>query len=349
MMARPAGRLIALLLGCTALAFGTPAAQAQPAPTKVTMTLGSDGYHYLLHYITEGAGLYKAEGLTVEIVRFTSGAKIIASVLGGSADASMVNIGNSTLAIQKGGDIATIATLYTIMPFAVVLSNDALKKTGINPAMPLDERIRKLQGLKIATTGPGSGTDQFIRTLFVARGMNPDKEVTLQTLGDGGTMLAAMEAKAVDGFVLGAPVTNQSVQKGLGKIAISGIAGEVPEFNGLTYLGLIASREAIEKKRPALLAMVRALTRGIKFVKDNPAEAKRLARGHFSELDDATFNESYAEHIKGIPDTPLLSPEQYQQTVKAYLLGTKTQLTVPYDKAFYPEFARQAQKEILGR
>ena len=111
MMARPAGRLIALLLGCTALAFGTPAAQAQPAPTKVTMTLGSDGYHYLLHYITEGAGLYKAEGLTVEIVRFTSGAKIIASVLGGSADASMVNIGNSTLSIQKGGDIATIATL----------------------------------------------------------------------------------------------------------------------------------------------------------------------------------------------------------------------------------------------
>ena len=45
----------------------------------------------------------------------------------------------------------------------------------------------------------------------------------------------------------------------------------------------------------------------------------------------------------------MYSPEQYQQTVKAYLLGTKTQLTVPYDKAFYPEFARQAQKEILGR
>jgi hypothetical protein len=36
----------------------------------------------------------------------------------------------------------------------------------------------------------------------------------------------------------------------LGKIAISGISGEVPEFNGLTYLGLIASREAIEKKAP---------------------------------------------------------------------------------------------------
>jgi hypothetical protein len=41
-------------------------------------------------------------------------------------------------------------TLYTIMPFAVVLSNDALKKTGITPAM------------------------QLVRTLFVARGMNPD-------------------------------------------------------------------------------------------------------------------------------------------------------------------------------
>ena len=344
-----AGKLISTALVCATLAFGAPYAMAQSSPANVTITLGSDGYFYLLHYITEGAGLYKAEGITVEVVRFSSGSKIIASVLGGSADASMVNIGNTTLAIQKGGDLATLATLYTVMPFAVVLSNDALKKSGINPAMPLDERVKRLQGLKIATTGPGSGTDQFIRTLFVARGMNPDKEVTLQTLGDGGTMLAAMEVKAIDGFVLGSPVTNQAVQKGLGKIAISGISGEVPEFNGLTYLGLIASREAIEKKGPVLLATVRALTRGMKFVRENPAETRRIARAHFSDIDEATFNETYAEHLKGIPESPVLTPEQYQQTVKAYFFGTKTQLTVPYEKAVAPDFARQAQRDILRR
>jgi NitT/TauT family transport system substrate-binding protein len=349
MLAKFARNSVWIALVCAAFAFSAPQALAQPAPTKVTLTLGSDGYHYLLHYITEGAGLYKAEGLTVEIVRFTSGSKIIASVLGGSADASMVNVGNSTLAIEKGGDIATLMTLYTIMPFAVVLSNDALKKTGITPAMPLDERVKRLKGLRIATTGPGSGTDQFVRTLFVARGMNPDKEITLQTLGDGGTMLAAMEAKAIDGLVLSAPTPDQAEQKGLGRVAVSGIIGEVPEFNGLIYLGLIASREAIEKKRPALLAMVRALTRGIKFARDNPAEARRLARSHFSELDDATFSAAYAQHLKGLPESPVLSPEQYQQTLKAYFLGTKTQLTVPYDKAIYSDFAKQAQKDILQR
>ena len=215
MLAKFAGKFVSVTLACATLALAASLALAQPAPAKVTLTLGSDGYWYLLHYITEGAGLYKAEGIAVDVVRFSSGSKIIASVLGGSADASMVNIGNSTLAIEKGGDIATLMTLYTIMPFAVVLSNDALKKTGITPAMPLDERVKRLKGLRIATTGPGSGTDQFMRTLFVARGMNPDKEVTLQTLGDGGTMLAAMEVKAIDGFVLGAPTTNQAVQKGL--------------------------------------------------------------------------------------------------------------------------------------
>ena len=137
MLGKLAAKLVSTALMCATLTLGASSALAQPAPTQVTLTLGSDGYHYLLHYITEGAGLYKAEGLTVEIVRFTSGSKIIASVLGGSADASMVNVGNSTLAIEKGGDIATLMTLYTIMPFAVVLSNDALKKTGIMPAMPL--------------------------------------------------------------------------------------------------------------------------------------------------------------------------------------------------------------------
>ena len=349
MSLKHAAKLVASAWVGTMLALGAPCAVAQTSSANVTVTLGSDGYFYLLHYITEGAGFYKAEGITVEVVRFSSGSKIIASVLGGSADASMVNIGNTTLAIQKGGDLATLATLYTIMPFAVVLSNDALKKTGITPATPLDERVKRLQGLRIATTGPGSGTDQFIRTLFVARGMNPDKEVTLQTLGDGGTMLAAMEAKAIDGFVLGSPVTNQAVQKGLGKIAISGISGEVPEFNGLTYLGLIASREAIEKKGPVLMKTVRALTRGMKFVRDNPAETRRIARAHFSDIDEATFNETYGEHLKGIPESPVLTPEQYQQTLKAYFFGTKTQLTVPYEKAVASDFARQAQRDILGR
>jgi NitT/TauT family transport system substrate-binding protein len=172
MLAKLAAKLVSIALAGATLVIGASSALAQPAPTKVTLTLGSDGYHYLLRYITEGAGLYKAEGLTVEIVRFTSGAKIIASVLGGSADASMVNVGNSTLAIEKGGDIATLMTLYTIMPFAVVLSNDGLKKTAITRAMPLDERVKHLKGLKIATTGPGSGTDQSVRTLFVARGAN---------------------------------------------------------------------------------------------------------------------------------------------------------------------------------
>lgn len=336
------------MLASVLFVLGYPAAAQQPLP-KVTLSLGSDGYFYLLHYITEGAGLYKAEGIAVEVVRFSSGSKIIASVLGGSTDATMVNIGNTALAIQKGGDLTALATLYTIMPFAVVLSNEAMKKTGITPSMPLDERIKRLNGLKIATTGPGSGTDLFIRTLFVARGMNPDKEVVLQPLGDGGTMLAAMEAKAIDGFVLGSPVTNQAVQKGLGRIAISAITGEVPEFNGFTYLGLITSNETIEKKKPLMLKMVRALTRGMKFVQDNPAEARRIARAHFADVDEATFNETYTEHLKGIPRSPTTTPEQWEKTLEAFYLGTKTRLTVPYAKGVSPALANEAAKEILGR
>jgi hypothetical protein len=123
---------------------------AQPAPTKVTLTLGSDGYHYLLHYITEGAGLYKAEGLTVEIVRFISGAKIIASVLGGQRRRVDGQRRQLDAGDREGWRHRDLDDALYHHAFAVVLSNDALKKTGITPAM------------------------QLARTLFVARGMNPD-------------------------------------------------------------------------------------------------------------------------------------------------------------------------------
>ena len=45
----------------------------------------------------------------------------------------------------------------------------------------------------------------------------------------------------------------------------------------------------------------------------------------------------------------MIAPKEYEQTVKAFYLGTKTQLTVPFEKAVNNDFATQAAKEILGR
>jgi hypothetical protein len=90
---------------------------------------------------------------------------------------------------------------------------------------------------------------------------------------------------------------------------------------------------------------VRALTRGMKFVRDNPAETRRIARAHFS-ISMKRRSTKPTRAPEGHSGIPVLTPEQYQQTLKAYFFGTKTQLTVPYEKAVASDFARQAQRDI---
>jgi NitT/TauT family transport system substrate-binding protein len=83
--------------------------------------------------------------------------------------------------------------------------------------MPVDEKIRRMKGLRIGITSPGSTTDTTARTLFKARGMDPDQTVQLLPLGGGSNMLAALEKGAADGFVWSAPQPQIAVQKGIGE------------------------------------------------------------------------------------------------------------------------------------
>jgi NitT/TauT family transport system substrate-binding protein len=81
----------------------------------------------------------------------------------------------------------------------VALSNEAIEKVGITPDMKIDEKIKRMQGLKIGMSSSGSSTDTLIRALFLARGYDPDKVVNLQPLGNGAALLDAFEKKLIDG------------------------------------------------------------------------------------------------------------------------------------------------------
>ena len=80
--------------------------------------------------------------------------------------------------------------------------------------MSLDEKLKRLHGVKIGITSPGSSTDEFMRTIMLVRGMDPSRDVQLQPIGIGAPMVAAMEAGATDGFAFMSPFTDMAVSQG---------------------------------------------------------------------------------------------------------------------------------------
>ena len=324
-------------------------AQAQKPLTKATVALGGDGLQFSLQHLALGGGFYKEEGLDVGVVDVGSGPRQAAALMGGSSEFTSLGFIHVLKSISEGGTLVAIAPSLNLLDIQLVLGNDALQKTGITTAMPLDERVKKLKGLKLAITTPGSTTDTWLRSLLKVRGLDADKDVVVQPIAGGTPMLAALSKKATEGMVWGAPQTHEAVQQGIGKIVVDPFAETIPEIAGVPYTVIITSRDTLKKKPEVLRAAVRALTKAMKFARENPDGARAILHKDFPEIAEPILAKAWRDYQKAIPTSPMITPEQVEKTQAWLNLTAAKPIKLSYETAFYPDFAKQAEAEILGK
>jgi NitT/TauT family transport system substrate-binding protein len=323
-----------------------PPAVAQ-SRAKITEAQAGDGFQFLTQKIAVKAGFFAQEGYDLDVADVGSGPRVVAALMGGSAVYSPLGLINLLNARSQGGELVGIAAESNLIDMQLVLSNAALAKTGIDPAMPIDEKVKRLRDLRISVTSPGSSTDTMLRTLLRARKIDPDQVLKIIPTGGGSNMLAAMTNNANDGFIWGAPQTLMAVNSGVGKIVIDPFKGEVPEVQGVPYIVITTAAETVKTKPDMLRATVRALTRAMKLAHDDPAGAKRIVRSAFPEMDDAIFDQAWTNYVKAIPDTPVVSSVQFDKTKDWLNLITKKPLAVRYEDSIVASFAKQAAAELL--
>jgi NitT/TauT family transport system substrate-binding protein len=340
-------RMVAIVL--VALVVGAGSGAAQPPPQKLTIALAGKALAFIMQYVAIGAGYYRDEGVDPEIVYVASGTRMAAAVMGGSADITQVGLPHGLEAVAHGGTLVAIGTGFDKYPIALVLSNDAIKRMGITPAMSVDEKIRRLHGLRIGITSPGSSTDEFMRTIMEVRGMDPATVVRLQPIGIGAPMVAATEGGSIDGFAFMSPFTDMIVSKGEGQIIADPMQDNVPEYKDVPYQVILTSRNELETKRPLLLATERALTRAMKLCHEDPAAAKRIVRAFVTDSSDADYSAAFDTYVKGVPTTPVITRAQVANTLKMVNLAEKAPIDPPFDKVVDNSLAEQAAKDILGK
>jgi NitT/TauT family transport system substrate-binding protein len=342
-------RFRGISLAALALAAFTIRPAAAEDLQKVTIAFAGKGMSFLLQYIAIGAGFYKQEGLDPESVDVASGTRQAAAVMGGSAEITQVGFAHIMHAVGRGGQLVGICTGFEAYPIALVLSNDAIKRLGITNTMSLDEKIKRVKGVRIGITSPGSSTDEFMRTIMLVRGMDPSRDVQLQPVGIGAPMVAAMQQGSTDGFAFMSPFTNIAVTRGIGQIIADPITGELPEYRDVPYQVITTSRATLASKRPLLLKVVRALTRAMKMAHEDIEGSRKVARPFFQDTPEAEFNTAFDTYIKAVPTTPVISHPQVDNTVKMVNLTEKTPMSITYDQVVYPELSQEAAKDILGK
>ena len=342
-------RAVLAMLAAAALGLAATPPRAAEAPQKVTIALAGKGLSFMIQYVAIGGGFYKQEGIEPESVDVASGTRQAAAVMGGSAEITQVGFAHTMHAVGRGGDLVAIATAFDAYPIALVLSNDAIKRLGITEAMSLDEKLKRVRGVRIGITSPGSSTDEFMRTIMLVRGMDPSRDVRLQPVGIGAPMVAAMQQGSTDGFAFMSPFTDMAVSRGLGQIVADPMTGTVPEYRDVPYQVITTSRATLAGKRPLLLHVVRALTKAMQFAHAKPEETRHIVRQFFQDTPEAEFNTAFDTYIKAVPTTPVISQAQVDNTVRMVNLSEKTPMSATYDQLVDASLAREAAKDLLGK
>lgn len=344
------GTARAIAAGVVAVALAAPVAQAQTPPLrKITVALGGDGLQISAIHIPIAKGYFKEEGLEVELVDVNSGPRQVAAIMGGSALFAPLGMIQVLKAHAEGGPLMMAANLFSVLDIHVVISKEAIAKTGIQPTMSVDEKIRRMKGLRIGITSPGSTTDTTIRSMFKARGMEPDQVVQLMPVGGGANMLAALEKGSIDGFVWSAPQPQIAVQKGIAEIVIDPFDRVVPEMIDVPYEVMGINGATFKQNEDLIRRSIRAMTKGMKFVRENPDESLKILQARFPNYDQEILRKAWANYRKAYPESPVIPRSFFDNTLRWLNITAKPPVSMKYEDVVINDLAVQAAKDILGK
>ncbi len=265
------------LLGAVAVSAQTET----PAPLIHVRQTGVLSAIFAETFIGIQNGYFNAEGLDLEYVPVDNGRMNAAALVAGQAQFADITVADVTAMQTQGKDAILFYNIANRPTMTLVVSNEALAKTGVSRQSPIIERYRALKGLTLGITGPGSQGDLYMRYLIKQGGLDPDKDVNIIPVGNGAALLAAIESGQIDGFMQSPPFPLIAVRDGKAQVLIMNSAGDVPEFRNFAFTCIGVSRAWAEKHPEVVEGYSRAMDKAYAFIVEHPDEAVEMMHDHY--------------------------------------------------------------------
>jgi NitT/TauT family transport system substrate-binding protein len=307
---------------------------------KATIVLGGKVITWAPAFVAICEGTFTKHGLDVELSVSPQGTTAaIAGLVSGEVLSAMTGAPAAVSPVREGAPIQLIFSASLGYGVQIVGSNALLERTGITESSTLEQKVKALQGEKVAILNPGDSVDQLLRYVLPKYGMDPDKDITMVALNSYAPMFAAMKINNI-GALGGSPPNGQAAEtQQLGKILFSG--DEFPGLEKYPYLVGSANTREIRKNPDKIKALVAGMGDAMKILRDDPASVKECLRKEFPDLDQATFDSAYDYAVKGVPQTPAITSDVYN-ALSGFADESGNPLGVDYEKAVNQEIAKAA-------
>ncbi len=241
-----------LLAGCS---------KSNSNKAKVRIAYLQGDLHQLACWIALEKGLFKAEGVDVEVAGiFKAGPEEMSAFASKSIDVGYVGQAPATTAVaNKTADVKVIAQVNKEGSAIVVRKNSKIK------------HISQLAGKSIAIPGHSTVQDFLLRKALNKYGIKVNKvnDIVLKPP----EMIGALKTDQIDAFIAWEPYPAKAVTMGIGKILMT--SNDI--WKGHQCCVLVVDSEFMNKNIEKIKGILRAHVHATDFIRNNPNEAVQIA------------------------------------------------------------------------
>jgi NitT/TauT family transport system substrate-binding protein len=267
---------------------------------RAVLAFGSFGGNLTAFWVAREAGLYRQQGLDVDVVFLRGSTTAINALVVGEAQFGALGASSSLLAKLGGSDTVLIATAAPGLSFYLVSRKEITSAAG-------------LKGKKLAVSRPGTDSDFAARLAVQQLGLG-ERDVNIVTIGSDNERITALNLGVVDATVL-TPAAYVAAQK-LGFRALL-------DLNALNIpyeaAGLITTRTLIQNKPETVTRFTKGFISGIHYAKSHRDFTIGVLKKYMRTDDMDVLNVSYDYYVgRVIPRVPYVS-EAGLQTVLDFI------------------------------
>jgi NitT/TauT family transport system substrate-binding protein len=253
---------------------GKADAQGKPEKEKIRIGYAARAVTHSIPYVAHEAGLFREEGLQVEVVR-TAGAVSPMALLSGDTDFATMSAFLLVPVSVRNQDVVMLGGLTRYASMILV-------------SRPEIRSAKDLMGGVIGVQRPGDAYEKNARSALQHLKLNPDKDVKFLYLGTNEAMWLALDARRVHATMVSPPATLFARKAGMNFLV--NLADLKIEYQGSTF----ATRRSLMKNYPNLtFRTVRALVRGIHFFKTRREDTYKILAKFLGTGDPEALEESW--------------------------------------------------------
>jgi NitT/TauT family transport system substrate-binding protein len=308
---------------------------------KLRMTIPVPALVFYPIYVAQDKGYFANEGIEMEVISTQGDGPDVDALIAGSVQFTASTPNRLLNAYEQGKPLKAVMSISNKMGIHCFMNKESAEKAGIKDGMALDEKFKRLKGMTIGGTRPGSFS-YVIAIDYAKRGkLVPQTDMKIIGIGGGPQMLAAVENKQVDAGCFASPLVELAVSRGKSVWFVNNSQNEDKAFSEFLFELLYVRPDYAKDNPETVRKVLRALVKGNEWIMNaTPEQNLEVLKKRFEAVDTKVLLDSVSNVRSAIIPSGCITPRAVQAAVEFMQRVEQLKNDVPFnavaDNSFLP-------------